>query len=75
MALSVIAGVFGIILAVTELADKVDCMNNSYEQGVVIGKFLANKMLPMIISLGALSLIYTVLMISLLYRKLRRQQV
>ena len=76
VALSIIAGVFGIILAVTELADKVDCMNNnSYEQGVVIGKFLANKMLPMIISLGTLSLIYTVLMISLLYRKLRRQQV
>ena len=42
----------------------------------MFGKLIAGEMLPtMVIALGTLSIIYTALMVGLLYRKLRRQQV
>lgn len=80
VALSVIGGIFGVVIAIAELADKVEGIDpGSYEQGVMFGKLIAGEMLPtmviMVIALGTLSIIYTALMVGLLYRKLRRQQV
>jgi len=78
VALGIIGGIFGFIIAITDLIPLAEqdmtSSYSSYEAGVEIGKIMANRMLPMVIAIGTICLIYTVVMLLILYRKMRRQQ-
>lgn len=74
VALGMIGGIFGIIIALTEIIPMSESDPSSYEAGVEFGRIMASKILPMVIAMGSLCLAYTVLMVWLMYRKIRRQQ-
>ncbi len=74
VALGIIGGISGFIIAITDLIPHAENMTSSYEAGVELGKTMVNLILPIVIAIGTICMIYTAVMLLILYRKMRRQQ-
>ncbi len=74
VALGMLGGIMGAIFIFTDLIPIAEQNPATLENGVELGRFMADKMYPMLITIGSVCIIYTVSMVWLMYRKIRNQQ-